>query len=602
MSTLLESGNFKANFELLHGAQQQVRLPDTTESLPSIEEVIENKRVSLKLGSSLPEIIEDFDQSDGFQPQKHTRLLVIFGFGLGAQFFRNYEKLISKPQMEILIIEKRPEVFARALQLLDLSDLKDQPQIHFWVGQTQEQLNDLFRNFFFSKSRAAYLNAIQVLGHPELSSLDESYYRVAEALANKWIHEAGMMYGNSCEDAFLGFQNSLRNTSAMMSGFQLKEAASASCPIPAIIVSSGPSLENSLKELQELQDSCFLIAADSSLRLLAEHAITPHFVTAIERSPLVEEFFENLEASKNSILACLPLISPQAVTNFLGPKVFFFRDFPFFEVFGVSSKQQHRVGPSCAHLSFLVAKLLGCKKIYLVGQDLAYSPTDYRSHSKGLGIKGRDESHKAEELLSDDSFFEVDSVQQKPVITSKILNSFRLWFEEEFFANPQIQVFNCSPFGAKIAHTFGGDLKTLCLEQSSKNQDLHAYIQENMLGFETLDESIKQNFLKASESLATFRKTAEELKQKAPIHQIDQQIIHWVNHDLNFQKLLVSILTPYLYRKDVEKNLKQKEIQSSLELNNYLNEYYQELLEQVIHWASNLESEFSSQAKQLFSK
>jgi len=176
---------------------------------------------------------------------------------------------------------------------------------------------------------------------------------------------------------------------------------------PAILVAAGPSLGKNVDQLKGLEDRAIIIAAQTTLRLLLDRGIRPHFVTSLDFSDLSRQFFEGLEISHDLMLVAEPKATWHVVDIFRGAvdarakhadaKAVGMAPSSKRRVILLDNEFAHRcVGESLAkrtpmqagatvmHLSFYLAQWLGCDPIIFIGQDLGFSGHTY--YTPGVAI------------------------------------------------------------------------------------------------------------------------------------------------------------------------------------------------------------------------
>jgi hypothetical protein len=143
---------------------------------------------------------------------------------------------------------------------------------------------------------------------------------------------------------------------------------------PAILVSTGPSLQKNIHNLIGNTDKFVLIAVGQALRVLLAYGIKPDFVCTVDFCEVNMGHFEGLMDSNVPLVTINRAYAP-LLKAWRGPKfvvstpVFGFED----TVAGIlTNKGFIEAGGSVSHLSFGLAKWLGCNPITLIGQDLAY--------------------------------------------------------------------------------------------------------------------------------------------------------------------------------------------------------------------------------------
>lgn len=215
---------------------------------------------------------------------------------------------------------------------------------------------------------------------------------------------------------------------------------------PVIIVSSGPSLDLSVKGLREFRSQFYLFCAGSALRTLMKYQVKPDMICIIDASNLVAKQlsgYENLSVP----LCFLSSASHLAVSNYQGSKYIFYNE-------PNQGNLTIETGKSVATALLSIAILGGANPIIFIGQDLAF--IDNKHHTETFTeIYG--ESNDAQLHGSSET---VLGVNGELLYTNSGLLSFKRWIERTIEANPQITFFNASK-GAKIKGTIERDLEEI---------------------------------------------------------------------------------------------------------------------------------------------
>ncbi|MEL7472234.1 MAG: 6-hydroxymethylpterin diphosphokinase MptE-like protein [Planctomycetota bacterium] len=160
----------------------------------------------------------------------------------------------------------------------------------------------------------------------------------------------------------------------------LEGAAAGRC---AISVAAGPSLARNIDRLAEpgLRDRAVIIAAQTVLKPLLERGVRPHYVTAIDYHEISTRFYEGLSASdvEGVTLVAAPSANPAILEAFPG-EVRLAREPWADRILGEGlARDMGELPPAAtvAHLSYSLARRLGCDPVMLVGQDLGFSDGQY---------------------------------------------------------------------------------------------------------------------------------------------------------------------------------------------------------------------------------
>lgn len=159
---------------------------------------------------------------------------------------------------------------------------------------------------------------------------------------------------------------------------------------PAIVVSAGPSLRRNIDLLQTpgIRDRVVIVAAQTVLKQLLSKGIKPHFVTALDYHEISTRFYEGL--TKEDVEGITLVVEPKAncaILRAFPGIVRCVQDDTLTRVLGKSLARemgQLPLGATVAHLSYYLARYLGCDPVLLIGQDLGF--TDGQYYSPGAAI------------------------------------------------------------------------------------------------------------------------------------------------------------------------------------------------------------------------
>lgn len=174
-------------------------------------------------------------------------------------------------------------------------------------------------------------------------------------------------------DEYNMMKNSFRN---LRSGDKrLLNVVRKTAEAPALIVGSGPSLEDNIDFVKENQDRFIIITSGSSAAVLLRNGIKPDFHANLERArSIYERHVEVVEEgySFEDIYAVMTTTIWPKIDEFFKGTVYFIR--PALSPLAVFCDNDAQIlyneGPQVANTAFAWAKKLGFKEIYLLGVDL----------------------------------------------------------------------------------------------------------------------------------------------------------------------------------------------------------------------------------------
>ncbi len=225
---------------------------------------------------------------------------------------------------------------------------------------------------------------------------------------------------------------------------QLKEALADidKTNIPAVIVGMGPSLNSNIDELMVNKDRVFIIATDSSQKILREHDITPDILITVDP----KKSSELMDGDKDRLIPMVYSVHSQYVFPIRQRgKMFVFNNSNAVQkVYEKSGKKISNIesGGSVSNNGFSLAQFLGFDKIILMGMDLAFEGD--KKHADNA-IKEKTIAEEDESL-----FDKVEGIDGSILQTYKNFNVYRQWFEKKIIENPNLTVINASVRGAII--------------------------------------------------------------------------------------------------------------------------------------------------------
>lgn len=246
----------------------------------------------------------------------------------------------------------------------------------------------------------------------------------------------------------------------------------------ALIVSTGPSLRESLAEIAENRDRYFIACADSAYRVLVRYGITPHLILSLDSQAHTAKHFALLPRGKKGkfpILVCDAVANPVVARDWQGelclsftaqypdnrrvvsPGCDFLEEEHFFKGTPGIVPGDLQSGGSVATSLFDLMRLMEFDTIILVGQDLAY--THREIHTPGTHHTDEWLSKTTNRLQPLENINErvlrrrhtkrENSLTGKPIVTDYILSLYRDWFAHAVAAAP-VKTYNATKDGLSI--------------------------------------------------------------------------------------------------------------------------------------------------------
>lgn len=210
-----------------------------------------------------------------------------------------------------------------------------------------------------------------------------------------------------------------------------------------VVVSAGPSLDDSIPFIRESVGKRVIISVNTSLRRLAKEEIPADIAVAIDSNPILGNHAKGIEEYTENIPLILTENASQRFSTAYRGKKYLVTDYDKTEDGFIWN-----FGGTVASFGLDIACYLKASKVYLVGNDLAYSSD--KNFASGV-------SHSENESMESDPVL-VEGTDGNEVRTSNIYNKYRHIIEEQVRKHPEIPVVNMAKHGAKIkgTETFSG--------------------------------------------------------------------------------------------------------------------------------------------------
>jgi hypothetical protein len=241
--------------------------------------------------------------------------------------------------------------------------------------------------------------------------------------------------------------NTFKNLPHLAHSPDVGEMANEFTDIPFILIGAGPSLDESIDFLKEVQDKAIIVASNSPYRKLINNGIKPHLVvTADPLSPTLAGF-QNVSL-EGVPLACPFSAYPEIVSRFSGRILSWCTYNPIVNLLkqrtgrkpGTPILEQGTVSGCVLDLS----RLFGCKKVLLVGQDMAVMDDGrYYSDDTAYSDSGAhySQSSKGQRLPG--------NTQEKVTVEGRLFVYLKT-FEQFISGNPTIEYRNLARTGVEI--------------------------------------------------------------------------------------------------------------------------------------------------------
>lgn len=399
---------------------------------------------------------------------EHSDIL-FYGIGLGYHIRAYAEKY---PDKAFSIYEPVPEVF---YQFLGNTDLTHFPlhlikNIHLESSQDDP---DRFSRHFVKRIKKSIL----IIGLPAYQGLFPEKHKAFFNQFTIHLDERRITLSPYATFQKRWTTNAIKNfTHVLNTPDILLEKKNCFANKPAVLVASGPSLEEEIENLKEIKEKglAYIFSVGTALNALVGHGIYPH--AACTYDPSEECQIVCREVLEKGI-ASIPLIfgstaGYETVEKYPGPKMHMLISQDALSVFylkpqGAKGLEFVTDASSIAVITLQLLYKLGCSPIILVGQNLAY--LDGKNYTAGSTYP----SHEACQLHLKNATL-IKDVNGNEVPSSESYIRIRLQVENYLSHYQDVNVINTTKKGAHIEGT-----KFLPLEEVKKQYLLAPVVEKD---------------------------------------------------------------------------------------------------------------------------
>jgi hypothetical protein len=397
------------------------------------------------------------------------QLVVLFGLG-NPHLIEILNSKMPEGQL-FLVIDKEIGLFSTMLEKFLLPFLEI-PGRHLFLGENSISL--LFN--YLESLPIDKLTGIRFFRNPNDYNTKRDYYQPLEERISKLFSSKMSDLLTKFEFERIWVKNTICNTiqfkNNLVQRFKVKILENILENVPAILVSAGPGLRRQCESIQRIRDKVFILSCDTSYKVLQKFQIIPDGIITLDAQ--THSFFHFMGEDFSEIPLFADMVaSPQLLRTFQFKSIVHSQTAkyqidaagnPFREATAGSSVVDKYIGEtgdiqsggSVATSGFDLLRFLGCKTIFLFGQDLAYTGREIHStgthhNEKWIGLLNRKISLEKinEAVVRKRQTKSVPSIDGKEVLTDYVLEVYKNWFEESML-NIDTNVYNVGISGAYI--------------------------------------------------------------------------------------------------------------------------------------------------------
>ncbi|MBU1076669.1 MAG: DUF115 domain-containing protein [Spirochaetes bacterium] len=466
---------YKKNIEIL-----KLKYPHLLDKINNIEAAEEDayKVIATHNNSFTLQVKRDDDfylLHSKYDPQQESRSTVeklindtydiIFcgGFGLG-HYIDALLDLKYDSFSRLIIIEKDPHIFYKALQTLDLSKILNDDKVEILFGHDDDldSLNEILIN---STSKKVYTFIPQAY----LKTFPD-FYKNLKNVIDSYLSRKNINIATLTRFQKLWTRNILKNYKLFLANKGVINLYDKYKEIPCLVISAGPSLNDYLMDIRNHQEKFIIICVDSVFQTLVRNNIYPDIVVTVDPQHINYKYFEYNKYYK-ALLVSESSTYPLILKHYKGRHLFFSSVFALSQWIEnyTESKGEIDMGGSVSTTAFDLAYRMGCDPIILFGQDLSFIKD--RTHTKGSYVekywalrynKFNTAYNGVYKYIHNNLFIQIRSSNNKMINTDRRLMIFLAWFQNKMRnIKDKIKIYNTSLDGAKIENMIVKDFKAI---------------------------------------------------------------------------------------------------------------------------------------------
>lgn len=391
---------------------------------------------------------------------------VFLGFGLGYGAVAFAKEYTSKT---LVLIECNPEWFLLALSAIDFTPVFEHQSLVLLVGAPQQTIISVLEKiglqnccFFKTKSHIAH---------------NEQYFINLENLIERNRQKKEINDRTLEKFSMLWLKNMCRNLDIAGGLDGVARYFGAFAGMDACVIAAGPSLDEILPYIKEIQKRTLIVCVDTALRACLNAGVQPDFIVIVDPQYWNIRHLDGLAAPESRIITELAVYPPvfrfQCKEKLLCSSIY-----PLGKYIEKQVKPRGELGAggSVVTTAWDFARQCGCKRIFMAGLDLGFP--ERKTHFKGSTFEER--SHRLSERLhpaETDSFnalygaypYEVSNYEGGKVLTDKRMALYAWWFESKCLEFPEVKTCTLCPKGVGIP-----GITPVSIEEVLKIKDISA--------------------------------------------------------------------------------------------------------------------------------
>lgn len=297
-----------------------------------------------------------------FAKNEPVAIHFVYGMGLGYLF----QVTSANSEGTVILYEPDLNILKTAFSLVDFSQDIMKPNV--FIADSIEKAED----YIYQKSNTK--NTPLLLSTIAYRELDEVKFNETVNELQRQVGAFGMDLKYTKEKFYPLLKRIIENVPELTEETPLAELKDRFYGKTAVVVSAGPTLDRDIEVIKKYRENIILIVVGTAMKTISGYGITPDFLCIIESNDCSKQI-EGLDLTQVNFVT-EPFTHPN-IKNRAFKKVYshISSNMPvnsfWCDIAGITNAEYLSKG-TVSYTALNVARILGCSKIILVGQDLAY--------------------------------------------------------------------------------------------------------------------------------------------------------------------------------------------------------------------------------------
>ena len=288
----------------------------------------------------------------------------LYGFGLGYHV-KEVARRIGKSG-HLIVLELNSDLYQAAMKVCEIKNISSLCELDVVISPDKivETLNSVAHS-----EAGENKNWKTVIHQTSFKCIPEEHKKIAQLFEMRLLEDRTQHKFKS-----LYLNNFRKNLSRVILSAGINNFVGQYEGMPAVIVGAGPSLDDSLKVLKDIQDKIFIVAVDTSAKVLVSEGIRPDFIVTVDPQERTCRHFEGIWNCRVPLLFT-PVCASEVIEKYKGPLIVFLQK--SHSVTGrfddiLKDKGFSSEGGSVSCIAFDLMIQFGFNPIIMAGMDYSY--------------------------------------------------------------------------------------------------------------------------------------------------------------------------------------------------------------------------------------